>query len=350
MAEDDDFKRTIVYGESAISYIKRNSLPAYPKSYELWYTYSSGYNHGLNRAINEILRHKGSISSEDMQQLYAKYLSPTRLGDRLSDVGSKVSKEVEGLIETLAHSVDAASEYGTSLRKAASILPELNEPKKVEAFISVMLHATREAVLANNTLEAQLLESKRQFEALQSNLEAIRYESLTDELTTLGNRKHFDTALEQCLAQAQHTAEPLCLLLTDIDHFKRFNDTYGHQTGDQVLRLVALTTKQSVKSHDVPCRYGGEEFAIILPRSDLVAARNVAEKIRSSVMSKELLKRSTGENLGRVTVSIGISIYSRGDTAHSIVARADEALYTAKRNGRNLVVTEKDLRERTEVA
>lgn len=185
---------------------------------------------------------------------------------------------------------------------------------------------------------------------LQTNLEAIRYESLTDELTTLGNRKHFDTALEQSIAQASHDGEPLALLLTDIDHFKRFNDTYGHQTGDQVLRLVALTTKQSVKSNDIPCRYGGEEFAIILPRSDLAEARSIAEKIRTSVMSKELLKRSTGENLGRITVSIGISVYTKGDTAHGLVARADEALYTAKRNGRNLVVTEKDLRDRTEVA
>ncbi|SHM72408.1 GGDEF domain-containing protein [Roseibium suaedae] len=350
MAEDDDFKRTIVYGESAISYIKRNSLPAYPKSYELWYTYSSGYNHGLNRAVNEILRHKGNISSEDMQQLYSKYLSPTRLGDRLNDVGSKVSKEVEGLIDSLKHSVNAASDYGLSLRKATNILPELQDPKKLEAFITMMVHATREAMVSNSKLEAQLMESKRQFEVLQTNLEAIRYESLTDELTTLGNRKHFDTALDQSIAQADHTGEPMALLLTDIDHFKRFNDTYGHQTGDQVLRLVALTTKQSVKPHDVPCRYGGEEFAIILPRSSLAEAHDVAEKIRSSVMSKELLKRSTGENLGRITVSIGISMYSRGDTAHGLVARADEALYTAKRNGRNLVVTEKDLRERTEVA
>jgi diguanylate cyclase len=134
----------------------------------------------------------------------------------------------------------------------------------------------------------------------------------------------------------------LTLLITDIDHFKRFNDSYGHLTGDQVLRLVALSVKQNVKGADLAARFGGEEFAVILPNTPMRSALTVAEHIRRAVMSKELVKRSTGENLGRVTISIGVASYRPGDTYASLIDRADTCLYAAKRGGRNKVVCETD--------
>jgi diguanylate cyclase len=198
-------------------------------------------------------------------------------------------------------------------------------------------------VSSNRKLESQLLESKKHIENLQSSLEAIRYESLTDELTTLNNRKHFENSIERVIDHSIESGRGFSLLMTDIDHFKKFNDTFGHQTGDQVLRLVALAVKQNIKAQDIACRYGGEEFAIILPHTSLEDAAAIGELIRTAVMSKELVKRSTGENLGRVTISVGVATFDKHDTTHSIVARADEALYLAKNAGRNLVRTEKDL-------
>ncbi len=346
MSDSDDFTRTIVYGESALSYIKRNTLPAYPRSYELWYTYAAGYNHGLNRAINQVVKDKGKLSTKDMQSIYGQFLAPTRLGDRLNEVGTKVTQEVDGIVDSIKMSVDVTTDYGLSLEKAGAKLKSLKDPQKLERFIANMAQATQNAVASNKQLESQLIESKRQIEALQANLEAIRYESLTDELTTLSNRKHFDNTIDRVHNEAREAGTSFALLLTDIDHFKKFNDTYGHQTGDQVLRLVALAVKQNVSSKDTACRYGGEEFAIILPQTSLEEAAEISEKIRVSVMSKELVKRSTGENLGRITISIGISTFQKGDTSHSLIARADEALYAAKRSGRNLVKTEKDLKDK----
>jgi diguanylate cyclase len=134
----------------------------------------------------------------------------------------------------------------------------------------------------------------------------------------------------------------MSLMLTDIDHFKNFNDTFGHLTGDQVLRLVALSVKQNVKGQDLAARYGGEEFAVVLPDTVLRSAITVAEHIRRAVMTKELMKRSTGEHLGRVTISIGVAAMHPGDTAQSLIERADKCLYAAKRNGRNRVICEAD--------
>ena len=131
-------------------------------------------------------------------------------------------------------------------------------------------------------------------------------------------------------------------MMTDIDHFKNFNDTYGHLTGDQVLRLVAMSVKQNVKGQDIAARYGGEEFAVVLPNTVLRSAITVADHIRRAVMTKELMKRSTGEHLGRVTISIGVATLHKGDTAQTLIERADACLYAAKRNGRNRVICETD--------
>src|SRR5262249_5059635 len=128
----------------------------------------------------------------------------------------------------------------------------------------------------------------------------------------------------------------------DIDHFKKFNDTYGHLTGDQVLRLVAQAVKQNVKGQDIAARYGGEEFAVILPQTPLRQALTVADHIRRAVVAKELIKRSTGENLGRVTISVGVATLHKSETTQALLERADACLYAAKRSGRNLVVCETD--------
>jgi diguanylate cyclase len=116
----------------------------------------------------------------------------------------------------------------------------------------------------------------------------------------------------------------------------------AHLTGDQVLRLVAMSVKHNVKGKDTAARYGGEEFAVILPNTTLRAAVTVAEHIRRAVMAKELMKRSTDENLGRMTISIGVATLRKSDTGQSLIERADTCLYAAKRHGRNRVIFETD--------
>jgi diguanylate cyclase len=148
--------------------------------------------------------------------------------------------------------------------------------------------------------------------------------------------------LDKAIADAAEKIEPLSLLLTDIDHFKAFNDSFGHLTGDQVLRLVAMSVKHNVKGKDTAARYGGEEFAVVLPNTNLRSVTTVADHIRRVVMAKELMKRSTGEQLGRVTISIGVATLRKDDTAQSLIERADACLYAAKRNGRNRVMCETD--------
>jgi diguanylate cyclase len=139
--------------------------------------------------------------------------------------------------------------------------------------------------------------------------------------------------------------QPLSLLLIDIDHFKKFNDTFGHGVGDQVLRLVATILRERVREQDLPARYGGEELIAVLPGADLATSETIAERIRRAICDCRIKRRSTGERLPGITVSIGVGEFRPGESMAELIDRCDQALYRAKASGRNLVSTENETRE-----
>jgi diguanylate cyclase len=243
---------------------------------------------------------------------------------------------------TIDAAAGSATTYSERLNIASEKLAQASDGDALRTVIEHLVQGAKEMEGNNKKLEARLASSRQEIQQLQQNLETVRTESLTDPLTTLSNRKFFDQALAKHIAEAKEKNEPLSLLMADIDHFKSFNDKYGHLTGDQVLRLVALSVKQNVKGRDIAARYGGEEFVIALPSTALQSAITVADHIRRAVMTKELMKRSSGERLGRVTISIGAAVLRPSDTSQLLIERADKCLYAAKRHGRNRVICEAD--------
>ncbi len=192
-------------------------------------------------------------------------------------------------------------------------------------------------------LESDLRSSSEQILDLKIELETARNEANTDVLTGIANRKHFDTRLNELSMHASLTGKKLSLILCDVDHFKRFNDTWGHQLGDEVLKLVAMTLKSNVKGKDVLARYGGEEFVILLPDTSLSNAVKLANQFRLSMQSKKLIKKQYGEVVGRVTMSFGVAEFVRSETSVQFVLRADQAMYAAKNGGRNRVVDQGEI-------
>jgi diguanylate cyclase len=343
----DEHERTLAFAEIALGQIKALGQSAAPRNYEIWYHYATGYNQPLNQLINETLAQKGTLSAGDLDQIYDTYISDTRFGERIDTVGTRVLDEIKQIMSTIDAASGSASTYSERLTAASEKLSQAKDDKGLDsdalrAVIEHLAQGANEMEASNRKLEARLAATRQEMEHLQHNLEAVRNESLTDPLTTLANRKYFDAALAEGISEAAAKSEPLSLLMADIDHFKTFNDRFGHLTGDQVLRLVALSVKQNVKNSDIAARYGGEEFVIALPNTPLDAALVIADQIRKSVMTKELMKRSTGERLGRVTISIGVALLRPEDNAPLLIERADRCLYAAKRNGRNKVICEND--------
>jgi diguanylate cyclase len=340
----DDRERTMAFAEIALGQIRALRQPASPRNYEVWYTYATGYNPSLNETVNETLSRNGTITPKDIDHLYDTYLSPARISERIDKVGARVMDEIEQVMSMVDAAVGSASNYSESLADVTQELGKAGGPDResLRAIVESLVQTAKEMEQINQKLEARLSESKQEINVLQENLALVRTESLTDPLTSLANRKFFDDALDQAIHDANARNEPLSLLLSDIDHFKGFNDTFGHLTGDQVLRLVALSVKQNVKGQDIAARFGGEEFAVVLPNTVLRSAVTVADHIRRAVMTKELMKKSTGEHLGRVTISVGVAVLRPGDTPQTLIGRADACLYAAKNNGRNRVVSESD--------
>ncbi len=335
-------ERTILVGEKALGFIKYNQSSAEPTNYELWFNYASGLKPELNKKIKELLEQSPRISQVQLDELYTNYFLKNDVGNRMEEIGSKVSLELNEIVDMVSSSLANTESYSESLEIFTSELADIKDEGSLRMMISSMAAATFEMAQNSKELESHLEKSKNQITQLNSSIEVIRAESMTDALTSIANRKKFDITMDKECSFAKEEDEPLCLLLGDIDHFKNFNDTHGHQTGDQVLRLVATILKENMKGRDLAARYGGEEFAIILPQTSLSSAKIVAEQIRSAVSNKELIKKSTGVNLGRITLSIGVAQFNDQDDVHSLIARADKCLYAAKDAGRNNVQTEED--------
>jgi diguanylate cyclase len=338
----EDYERTTGFAEIALGQMKALRHANSPRNYEIWYTYATGYRPALNAQINSMLKANGTITESDLAQIYDSYLSSSRLTERLDEVGSQVKAEIDQVMAMIDTVAGTASSYTESLAGATQQLALSKDREGLRVIVENLVATTKAMERSNQQLEERLSASKKEISDLQTSLEAVRTESLTDPLTQLANRKHFDVTLEKAIADAVEKNEQLSLMMTDVDRFKAFNDSFGHLTGDQVLRLVAMSVKNNVKGKDTAARYGGEEFAVILPNTVLRAATTVADHIRREVMSKELMKRSTGEKLGHVTISIGVATVRNGDTPQSLIERADACLYAAKRNGRNRVVCEAD--------
>jgi diguanylate cyclase len=338
----DEHERTMAFAELALGQIKSMRQTATPRNFEIWYVYATGQNQSLNKVINETLARHGKLTDAELDQIYETYLTQTNTTDRIDKVGARVINEIDEVMNLITDALGMTNSFGDSLDGASKTLSAASDRDQIKTVIETLVNTTREMQHAKEGLEDRLKVSKQEISHLQQNLEVIRAESLTDPLTGLGNRKYFDRAIDASVRLAAEQNEPLTLLMLDIDHFKSLNDNSGHLTGDQVLRLVGMSLKQIVNGRDTTARYGGEEFAVVLPNSALPDAVAVAEQIRRAVMARELKKKSTGEILGRVTVSVGVSMLQPGDDVNTLIERADACLYAAKRGGRNRVVSEAD--------
>ena len=171
-------------------------------------------------------------------------------------------------------------------------------------------------------------------ESLSARSVTLEHEALTDGLTGMHNRRYFDDAMSEYLDQFRKIDKPIGLMVFDLDHFKKVNDTYGHDVGDEVLRQIARCLQEFTRYHDVVARLGGEEFAVVAPNMSRESLFKLADRIRYAISS---LNIKSGNVTLRVTMSIGLAIWDHKETAEELYKRADMQLYQAKRSGRNRV-------------
>ena len=339
----EDHRSTARCATAAVDFMDRHAITPNPRNYALWYAYESGANPELCRAI-EGLRQKGEqLDDETSERLYEQFLSLSQPLFTIEQTGDEMS---ELLHQTRADLEDAGLDteaFGHTLSELSDDLADAEEIGDLKLLINSIVVETQRMETRNRDLEARLGQTSENIGSLNQRLEAATRESLTDGLTDLGNRKAFDDGLKAETALAESDGTPLCLIMMDIDHFKTFNDDHGHLLGDQVLKLVAKTLVANLKGRDCAARYGGEEFAVILPKTALLQGIEVAEMLRVRMSESKLTRRVSGEEIGRITLSLGVAAYRPGEHRSDLLDRADAALYAAKNGGRNRVASELDL-------
>jgi diguanylate cyclase len=325
--------------DTAIKLMAHHSVPAFPENYSVWFEYVRGTNKGLKQVIDNNIVEKKPFAYEVNKHLYDFFIAKNNKEKILEEASTKIEQVMHSALKAMESSTGETKNYNAELD---------NFTREIEAggdnlppIVKKLLASTQELKAKGEQLQKKLNESKTEVEILKSNLQEASRQAQQDALTGLSNRKGFDDNLLRLMSEAKADNKHLCLLILDVDHFKKFNDNFGHLLGDQVLRIVAQTMRDMVKGKDYAARYGGEEFAIILPDTPVKGAEIVADTIRKAISAKELKRKDTGESYGTITISIGVSSFRPSyDKAEDMISRADKALYLSKKNGRNRVTVE----------
>ncbi|GAM99291.1 two-component response regulator [alpha proteobacterium U9-1i] len=320
--------------------MRLHGVAATSENYEVWLSYRLGRNSQLRDEIDRRVGAGENFNDEFNGELYERFFSGARASAQIVLAGERIARDLSEVVSFLKSAEEKSDDYGRTLESAATDLNRGLAPEQIRHIVSSLAAATLDMANHNQHLNTQLQRSTREIDTLRSTLESVRVESLTDSLTGLANRRMFDETLRMRVNEARALRTELCMLMCDIDHFKRFNDTWGHHTGDQILRFLSSALQGHARPDHLICRFGGEEFAMIMPRADLKTAAATADALRAAIQAKRLRRRSTNEDLGQVTVSIGVARLQPGDTPQGLVERADACLYASKRNGRNQVTTD----------
>ncbi|GAA0466719.1 GGDEF domain-containing protein [Parasphingorhabdus litoris] len=330
---EDDGKRTPIY--AIASFIRQHNLALSSCNLELAWEYICG---GKTSLKNEIvgLSSAGRLNNASAQELHEKYLR--------SDIGVQIDKILMEAIEHIRATTQIIDDGNKNTIECETNLMEQADTIRsrsgdIDAAIQKLLDLSQLMVESTRENREQINETNKKLANLQNELEQARNEADFDQLTKLANRRKFERTLDEVLQKLVDKGQPLVLAFIDIDHFKKINDTFGHECGDRVLRLVAEELETLSNSRCHTSRYGGEEFAVIFEDEDIKDVCDRINKCREALASRSLVDVESGKALGTVTFSVGVAECLESDTKRSILRKADLALYEAKSQGRNQVLT-----------
>lgn len=338
----DDSDRSVEWHTRASAFLQQHEIPPNPLCHLVAYEYCSGRRPELNDKIENRMRSNDSMDMYYLRDLFEDVIASqqeNKSEEHISDLQNLLFK----VLEEVSANNSEAEDYGRVLEQQSAALgtnPNINDLKQIA---NNLLDATHQAITSNNKMQESLKSAEENSLKLKQEVKQLQEENARDPLTGLYNRRALNERMTELIDELYYKPAPLAVCMFDIDHFKAFNDTYGHQIGDQVICLVSKALQEKSRDKDFSARYGGEEFTLLLPDTEMDTALEIASTIHEAVSKLTLIKRSTKEKLPPVTISMGLACYKPDDTQDSILSRADQALYHAKKTGRNRIATETEL-------
>jgi diguanylate cyclase len=334
---DDPVEQAGLLAQAALAAMARLGVAPTPANFQIWYGHCSMRQPELSATLRSLEAGGAAFTASRCADLHEQFFGPTHQTKLIDEACERFEATMRRLLEELDGMSAEAGAYGGKLQELSCDVQAVDGKQALRGLVNRILDETRTMLSRARELEAELDQSSKQMSTMRLDLASARREANVDDLTRIANRRCFDYELQKAAEQAEARRQPMSLLMLDIDHFKDFNDSHGHQAGDQVLKQVAQLLTKSVKGRDLAARYGGEEFAVILPETGLEGARRLAEQICRTVAGHRVVVKATGRDLGRITLSIGCAQQHWGEPAADLLRRADRALYQAKRMGRNRV-------------
>lgn len=334
------YDRSVDIVRNAIPRMSELKIPITPVNYAVWYEFLSDSVPDLTAAMNALLHDADTVSGEAMRDLYERFIEDR--DNKLETAKKALAEMLKALMTHLGTADQSFDHYSGELHDIADSLSDDTSAEDLNALMDRALRATNVALTQGVEMKKQLTHLADEMQHMRAELERTHEAARIDALTGLCNRRVFDEALESLPSDSKDDAHTPCLLIIDIDHFKRVNDTYGHQAGDEVLKHVADEIKASVRGRDLVARLGGEEFAVLLRDTPRSGCKAVAEHIRINVRLREAeVMDETGFPIRvKVTLSVGGAYLRSDEPTDAFVARADRALYQAKSDGRDRVMWE----------
>ena len=320
----------------ALPLMTRYKVPATPENYSIWFHYVADDRPGLNDYIDKLIERKTPFTAEVNEHIHQQFLSENDLL-QAEQVRRGIASALAEATAALRHTGSEADRYRKVLGIFDKSCGSAESVSDIYGLLNTVLEETQSMQQSMERLQQDFIAKSEDMDKLKKELEQVRKQASTDALTGLYNRSAFFDSLEAVDTESDPASNPYCVAMIDIDHFKRVNDTFGHLVGDKVIRFVADSLRQSIKGQDCAARYGGEEYALMLPNTCLKNAVILCDKIRKHIGKTNLVKSGTREPLGQITISIGIAENRSGESRMELLARADKALYRSKETGRNRV-------------
>ncbi len=318
-------------------------IPTSPANYEIWTTHVAGVKPDLSREIEARLQRGEPFTDETNEELFERFFANTRLSIQMLETSETIARELDDTVSSLRGAGGQAGSYAKVLQTAAERFEGGVDSAEFRAVVEHLAVTTHEMAAHNLKLAEQIEATTRQVQELQTALQSVKVEALTDGLTGLANRRMFDETLHRRITDASADNSDLCLVMLDIDHFRQLNDVWGYALGDQVLRYIASVLRAHAQGDVLAARFGGEEFAMVMPRTNLCLAEAFAARVSKAVKSKRLSLKSTGDVIGEITASVGVARFRAGEGANDLAARAEACVRAAKIVGRDRIFTDVQL-------
>ena len=323
----------------ALPLMAKYKIPVTPENYWIWYQFISGDIEPVRESIDRMIEAGTVIDEAATQALYRRY-GESKDQKYLTVAEDTIRRLVESVTTSLNEADSEVTRYEASLGECAEELSDDISADRLKSLVEALSKSTQRMHEGSSSLRSNLDESREEVKELKEELKRAKAEAKTDPLTRLANRKGFEDALETMRAASEVNTGTHTLLIADIDKFKLVNDTYGHIFGDKIIKVVAKALDNLTKGKDIAARFGGEEFVVVLPETDLNGGIAVSESIRQNIANGRIFNPKTQVEIQRVTISIGVTEFDLAEDINTVIERADAALYRAKEGGRNRVEVE----------